>query len=165
MSDTGLDGAFDHLFPSGGVAVGFERDVSGSGTKADRHGFVVDHDRDERNQAAPSQSTPRRDSVPVVERATSSYSARGFQITNANPYVMLSGRRRGRKWITLAVPSSYIAPGGTTSSTPLGVMIAEDPNAIVAGVGYQLNPGDTLTIDSEAPIWAGVLPGNATGYV
>jgi hypothetical protein len=99
--------------------------------------------------------------VPVTERATSSYSAKNFTI-GADP-VMMIGRRRGRRTIAISCPGTVTKAG--TGTTPKGFMFSFGRNDLDTGIGFQVNPGDSVTIDSEAEIWVAPLPGNTTGVV
>ena len=61
-----------------------------------------------------------------------------------------------------SVVSQAISSGSTS---PNGFQWAHDRNLIDTGSGFQLNPGDSAQIDSEAEIFVGPLPGKTTGYV
>ena len=91
----------------------------------------------------------KKDAVPVNERASESHNTRAFSI---NATSMLVGRRAGRKYVVLSVPTTF---NGATNAN--GVQVSDTRAYIDANAGYQLNPGDSLEIDSEAPVWVGVL--------
>ena len=99
--------------------------------------------------------------VPVTERATSSYSAKQFTVS-ATPMMMI-GRRRGRRLIALSCPGT-VTTGGV-GATPKGFAFSFSRNDLDAGIGFQVNPGDAVTLESEAEIWVAALPGNTTGVV
>ena len=99
--------------------------------------------------------------VPVTQRATSSYSAMQFTVS-ATPTMMI-GRRRGRRYLSLSCPGTVTAAG--VGSTPKGFAFSFSRNDLDAGIGFQVNPGDAVTLDSEAEIWVAALPGNTTGLV
>lgn len=99
--------------------------------------------------------------VPVYERATSSYSE-GSMAIGAGSFALL-GRHRGRKSVVLSAPVTITVAG--TATTPAGFQWSHDRNKIDTGSGFQMNPGDSAQIDSEAEVWVGPLPGKTTGYV
>lgn len=112
-------------------------------------------------EEAPSPVTnnlpAKKDAVPVNERASESHNTRAYSI---NATSMLVGRRAGRKYVVLSVPTTF---NGSTNAN--GVQVSDTRAYIDANAGYQLNPGDSLEIDSEAPVWVGVLSGNTTGVI
>jgi hypothetical protein len=107
--------------------------------------------------------TNNADALMVFERASSDFTAGIISINtqNGNTAIVV-GRQKGRKSVTIWVPSTYTNSSGS-SSTPNGVMIAQTEGEVQAYAAVQLNPGDSITINTEAPIWAGVLPGASTG--
>lgn len=107
--------------------------------------------------------TDNADALMVFERASSDFTAGVININaqNGNTAIIV-GRQKGRKSVTIWVPSTYTSSAGT-SSTPKGVMVAQTEGEVQAYAAVQLNPGDSITINTEAPIWAGILPGNTTG--
>jgi hypothetical protein len=106
-------------------------------------------------------NTDNKEAVPVYERATTSFSTTS-QAIGANSQMLL-GRHKGRKYVVLSAPVTITTLAGAT--TPKGFQWANDPNLIDTNSGFQLNPGDSVEIDSEAEIFVGPLPGNTTGYV
>lgn len=113
---------------------------------------------------APASSyfdTVNEQAIPVYERAATSFSAQTFTVNSTAQ--MLVGRRRGRKHVALSCPGTVTAAG--VGSTPKGFMFSADRNNLDAGIGFQVNPGDSVTIDSEDAIWVAALPGNTTGVV
>jgi len=109
--------------------------------------------------------TENDEAFPVFERASSDWNC-GAVVVNSNNggTSIIVGRQRGRKNVTLLVPTTWTNPNGTVSS-PNGVTISQTEGELQNGSGYQLNPGDSVTISTEAPIWAGLIPGNSTGVV
>jgi hypothetical protein len=105
----------------------------------------------------PSRLTPHTEAVPVWERASESHSTRALSF---NTTAMVVGRRPGRKYVVLSCPTTYNGAANT-----LGVQVSDTRAYVDAGAGYQLNPGDSLEIDTEAPVWVGPLTGNASGVV
>lgn len=99
--------------------------------------------------------------VPVYERASSSFSTVSMAI-GASTFSLI-GRHRGRKTIVLSAPVTINTLAGPT--TPNGFQWSHDRNQVDAGAGFQLNPGDSAQIDSEAEVWVGPLPGKTSGYV
>ena len=107
--------------------------------------------------------TNNADALSVFERASSDFTAGVINISAQNgSTAIIVGRQKGRKSVTIWVPSSYTNSAGT-SSTPKGVMVAQTEGEVQAYAAVQLNPGDSITINTEAPIWAGILPGNTSG--
>lgn len=80
----------------------------------------------------------------------------------ATPFTLL-GRHRGRKSVVLSAPVTITVAG--TATTPNGFQWSHDRNLLDTGAGFQMNPGDSAQIDSEAEVWVGPLPGKTTGYV
>ena len=107
--------------------------------------------------------TNNADALMVFQRASSDFTAGVISINSQNGNTaIVVGRQKGRQSVTIWVPSTYTSPSGA-SSTPNGVMIAQTEGEVQAYAAVQLNPGDSITITTEAPIWAGILPGNTTG--
>jgi hypothetical protein len=106
------------------------------------------------------------DALAVFERASSNFTAGQIVVNTYNGGTsIVVGRQKGRKNVTISVPATYTASDGTTS-TPNGVSIAETEGELqLINGGFQLNPGDSITISTEAPVWAGLLPGDTTGLV
>jgi len=124
-------------------------DTAGNRYDTGKRGFHTD------NEAA----------FPVFERASSDWNAGAIVVTSNNAgTAIVGGRQRGRKAITLSVPTTWTDPNGTVS-TPNGVTISQTEGELQNGSGYQLNPGDSVTISTEAPVWAGLIPTKTTGVV
>jgi hypothetical protein len=99
--------------------------------------------------------------LPVFQRAAEDWSVRIIKVNaNSGSTAVAVGRQKGRQAATLSVPT--LLPDGTV---PLGVIFGPTEDEVQAGgnAGGILNPGDSVTINTEAPIFLGVIPGNATG--
>jgi len=109
--------------------------------------------------------TDNGEAFPVFERASSDWTAGSVVVgTNNGGTSIVVGRVRGRKTVTVWVPSTWTNPGGT-STTPNGVVIGQTEGELQSGAGAQLNPGDSITIGTEAPVWAALIPGKTSGVV
>jgi len=99
----------------------------------------------------------------VYQRAASDWNA-GSVTVNANNggTSIVVGRQRGREQVTLSVPTTWVTPAGSTI-TPNGVIISQTEGELQQNSGYQLNPGDSITIRTEAPVWVGLIDSNTTG--
>jgi hypothetical protein len=108
--------------------------------------------------------TENGNALAVFERGSKSFTAGQIVVGTANGGTsIVVGRQKGRKNVTISVPATYTASDGT-SSTPNGVAIAETEGELqLINGGFQLNPGDSITISTEAPVWAGLLPGKSSG--
>lgn len=106
-------------------------------------------------------NTRNEQPIPTSERPTNAH--RTLSVTLGAGSQPLLGRSRGRKYVVISCPTTFTKAGVT--STPLGFQVSHDRNSIDVGIGYQINPGDSLEIDSEAEIYVGPLPGNSTGLV
>jgi hypothetical protein len=107
--------------------------------------------------ANPIRLTPASQAVPVYERAAETHSTRCLSINSTS---MLLGRRVGRKYVVLSCPTTY-----NGSANANGFQVSDTRSYVDVNAGYQVNPGDSIEIDSEAPVWVGVLNGNTTGVV
>lgn len=100
--------------------------------------------------------------LPTFERASDAWSAQTVKINAAynGGTALVVGRQKGRKSVTISVPLT-LADG----TTPLGVVIGPTEAEVQAGgaSGYVLNVGDSVTLSTEGTVYAGVIPGNATG--
>ena len=104
-------------------------------------------------------STSNDDALAVWERASHDWSGDTVIIGMPNPSIQLIGRQKGRKCITLWCPST----GTAVCIAPLEGICDQQFNNGVGGL--ILNPGDSVTINTEAQVWAGILNGNTTGTV
>jgi hypothetical protein len=106
--------------------------------------------------------TDNREAVGVFQRCSEFWSARVVVVdANAGGTAEVAGRQRGRSSIKIWVPTTL--PNGTT---PAGVIIAPTQGEVQAGgnSGVVLNAGDSITLRTEAPVFAGLLGNNSTGY-
>lgn len=103
------------------------------------------------------------EAIPVYQRAAANVRVR-VVIANVNingGTAIACNRVPGRQSVTLSVPSK-LADG----TVPLGVVWGssegdlQGPSGLDAGI---LNPGDSVTIATEAQIWLGVIPSQSTG--
>lgn len=120
-------------------------------------------------QDAPQVSQPKGEkpfntkawqAVAVNQRAASDFGAGTVYVTGQGGGVsVVSGRQPGRQSITIWVPTK-LADG----STPNGVIIGPTEDAVQNTIGgVALNPGDSITIRTEARVYAGLLGGATTG--
>jgi hypothetical protein len=101
----------------------------------------------------PSFNTDSEDALAVFQRASQAWSGNSYSLSGAQPIV---GRQKGRIEVHIWV----------SSTSALGVQIAPSASEVEATVGeIILNPGDSITLATEAPVWAAPIPGNATGSV
>lgn len=100
----------------------------------------------------------------TFERSAHDFFANSYTLGTNQQAFQVVGRSPGRKAVTLYVPSTLYASGGTTS-TPVGVMVSDDEGKAQASDGVQLITGASLTIATEAEVWVGLLPGQTTGFV
>jgi hypothetical protein len=102
-------------------------------------------------------ATVNEDALPVNQRSAHDWTANAYTLNatagEAFSPIQLGGRLRGCVSTVVWVP--------TTSTN--GVIISPDQGDIQLGAGITLNPGDSIEIVSEAPVWGGVIPGNAKG--
>jgi hypothetical protein len=130
---------------------------------ADRGGAEVSIDtHNPPTDGIPLFQTEPLAAVPVSQRASDSFDARSIGFIEPTK---VAGRRRGRRSITLSCPATVTSSTGATS-TPLGFQWSNDRTLVELGgygVGFQINPGDSATIESEAEVWVAPLPRNASG--
>lgn len=107
-------------------------------------------------------SVESHEAVPTFERAATSHNTRNLLVGVGATALVL--RRVGRKYIVLSCPTTFTNYAGVTS-TPLGFQVTDDRAVIETGQGYQVNPGDSIEIDTEGPVFVGPLPGNTSAYV
>lgn len=114
----------------------------------------------------PPWSVDNSEALAVYQRCASDWSAGLTQVGGQNNAVKVIGRQKGRQSVTLAVPTAL--PDG---SSPNGVVVGSSEGAVQqavnanAGGVWILNPGDSVTIYTEASVWAGPLVGQTTGWV
>ena len=68
------------------------------------------------------------------------------------------GHRKGRRAITLSCPATTVA------GTPLGFQVSDQRAYLDVNAGFQVNPGDSIRIESEAEVWIAPLSGQTSGY-
>lgn len=96
--------------------------------------------------------TGNGDALPVWERASHDFTADTITVTVSTQIV---GRQPGRKNVTLSVAATGVN----------GVIFAPTQGEVDQLAGITINPGESRTISTEAPVWAGPLSGNSTGTV
>lgn len=101
------------------------------------------------------------DAVDVFQRAALAFSTGARQVTSNDGPFQIVGRQPGRQAVTLSVPQTY--PNVTTV---YGVIVGSAEGDLAnAGFPRVLNPGDSVTFRTEAPVWVAVIPGNSVGLV
>jgi hypothetical protein len=120
----------------------------------------IDHHAPSREGVPAFFQTNSLEAVPVVSRSAESFNIRaaGF----VAPYKIV-GHRKGRRSVTLSCPTTVTSAAGATS-TPLGFMVSDDRTFLDVFVGLQVNPGDSVKIESEAEVWVAPLPTATSGY-
>jgi hypothetical protein len=107
--------------------------------------------------------TENDEALGVYQRAAHDWDAQLWVLTQTE---QIAGRLKGRVALVLAVPTTL--PDG---SAPNGVIIGSSggpvDQAFSSGVGdvYVLNAGDSLTLRTEASVYASPIKGNSTGAV
>jgi hypothetical protein len=121
-------------------------------------------------QPAPSTYTGGREpfSVPnaramgVWQRATRTWTPRAVRVGQTP--VKLVGRKRGRLKVSLWVPKTVVVSGVVVTVTH-GVLVAASAGEASQFAGAVLNVGDSLTVPSEASVYAIALPTQVVGFV
>ena len=121
------------------------------------------------NEAEPKALEPifetlSKSSVPVIQRAAEDLVAGSLYFNSSQGNPQLFGRRRGRRSVTLSVPTAYLNSAGA-AVTVSGIQWAHQRGLVENGSGFQLNPGDSVTIESEGPVFVGPLPGQSAGVI
>jgi len=135
--------------------------TAGEGTP----GIPRDEEKDQQHRPGREPwGTDNEEALPVYNRAAHDWTP-GQVFCNTGTgntgVSIIVGRQAGRARLTIWVP--LFMPSG---AAPLGVLVAPTREALFQG-GLDcvvLNPGDSMTIDSEGPAYAGVIAGNATGF-
>jgi hypothetical protein len=104
-----------------------------------------------RNKPKP-WTVPNEDALPVFERASKSWSGNTINLSTTNAF-QLVGRVKGRKAITIWVPAAATH----------GVILAPTEGEAQEANGVTLNPGDSVTLDTEAPVYICPISGQTTG--
>lgn len=105
-----------------------------------------------------------KDTVPVIQRAAEDHIDGALYFGSQTGSFQIGGRRKGRRHFTLWCPSAWTTPAGATV-TPLGFQFGDVRSKVDNNAGAQINPGDSITIESEGAIWIAVLPGQSYGIV
>jgi hypothetical protein len=98
---------------------------------------------------------PNSHAIAVWQRATTDWATTAFTLNSANGTIAIAGRLVGRLSITLWVPAS----------ASHGIQFSEDRGTIDQGLGTPLNPGDSISIPSEGPVYAGCQAGQTAGTI
>lgn len=114
------------------------------------------------NETPPMSTQPGRraydtrnsDALPVFERSSEKWSANTLVLNNAEP-LQIAGKQKGRKELIIFVPNTASA----------GVIIAPTPGECSMYQGVELDPGATLTLKTEAQVYAGLISGQSSGMV
>ena len=111
-------------------------------------------------------TTPNGGALGVFERSAHDWRGAVVVVSSTSPAAQIVGRLPGRRSVTLWVPSS-LTIAGTVVTVTNGVLVAATEGELfqAGGGGIQLNVGDSLRIESEAPVWVGLIPGDSPGYV
>jgi hypothetical protein len=120
-----------------------------------------------RGRARWSGSNPA-DAFPVFQRAAQAFST-GLVVVNATQQqggtASVVGRMPGRLCLHLWVPTSVII-GGVLTATPAGVTFGPNEDELIQNLNASvLNVGDAIAIQSESPVYVGLVPGQMAGYV
>jgi hypothetical protein len=78
--------------------------------------------------------------------------------------VQLFGRRKGRRSVTLACPTAMLNLAGS-AVTVVGFQFSHNRGVVDNNSGFQVNPGDSVEVDAEAPLFVSPLPGNTYGCI
>jgi hypothetical protein len=135
---------------------------------------TLDHNRpvpqdtfgDHFRRGAKRFATDNGAAIPTFERASHDFTTGQTYVGTSNGGIaIIVGRQSGRKSVTVAVPKSYYNMAGTLVTSPIGVVVGQTEGELQApGGGLQLLAGDSITIQTEAPIWVGLLTGQTTGF-
>lgn len=110
-------------------------------------------------------STDNGEAFPTFER--SAHDWRGGVVAvnlNNSGTAQVVGRLPGRKKITLWVPDQLVV-GGALVTPAAGVLFATTEGEMQSYGGTILNVGDAATIEAEAAVFIGLIPGAVVGYV
>ncbi len=97
-------------------------------------------------------SIDNEEALAVNQRSSSQWSANAYTLSSGN-IIQLAGKLKGCVSTTIWVPAS----------ASHGVVIAPEEGDITQGAGVELDPGDSITLETEAAIWGGVIVGQSTG--
>ncbi|MDE1822634.1 MAG: hypothetical protein KGI98_17495 [Euryarchaeota archaeon] len=130
-------------------------------SKEEFHESAAPYDRGDSPTLADRFPTKAAEAVPVYERASEEIALGSQQV--GTTALQVFPRRPGRKTLVISIPTTFYPVGSTVASTPTGVQVAQSESVITSGLGYQLQPGDSVEIDTEGPVFVGPLPGQAQG--
>jgi hypothetical protein len=116
----------------------------------------------------PAFDRDNSEAVPTFQRSAHDWSSRVIWVdANSGGTAIAGGRMPGRVDITLAVPlllSNGVAPLGVVyGPTEADVQAAQIGQG--SGLVPCLNPGDSITLYTEASVYVGLIGTNATGAV
>lgn len=94
------------------------------------------------NTGTPPWRTDNPKALAVFQRASSTWGANTFAISNVNAF-QLVGRIKGRSHITVWCPTASAA----------AIILAPTEGEAQESNGITLNPGDSITLPTEAPVW------------
>lgn len=103
-------------------------------------------------------STSNEDAIPINQRAPHDWFGSTYTPNATGNNVTRISRLKGCKKTVLSIPAV------ANVATALPVIIAQDEGDVNQGAGVELYPGEApLIIESEGPIFIGVVGANATG--
>jgi hypothetical protein len=101
-------------------------------------------------------SVPNKDALPVFERSARNGSALVVPISqHQGGTARAVGRLKGRKAVMIWVSSTATA----------GCMLDFSEGRLQGGGGVPLNPGDSVTLPTEASVYVGLQPGDSSATV
>jgi hypothetical protein len=105
------------------------------------------------------------EALPVFQRAAKNFTVRIVVVdANAGGTAIAASEQKGRQSITMSIPTlladGVTAPNGVTFSANEGDLQGAASND--CGI---LNPGDSVTIETEAKVYVGLIGANTTGAV
>lgn len=101
----------------------------------------------------PPWSTANEEAFPVNQRSAHEWSANSYTLSSTVGPIQLAGRRKGQVSVTVWVPASAAH----------GIVISPLEGDIQQGAGVELDPGDSITLETEAAVWGGVIVGQTSG--
>lgn len=115
-------------------------------------GLPVDQASATRNPAGRKPwAVPNNEALPVFQRGSHDWQARTYVVSGA---LEIAARVKGRTRVYMWV---------ATGDDP--VVVAPTQGEVNVYSGVEIAAGSSLTVDTEAPIWAGPVSGNTTGTV